>query len=194
MMLSAKPNRARGFSLTELLVTLTIVGVTSAIGFPMLSEYVEDAAVSTQTDLVLDTLNYTRSEAVKRNTRITMCRSTTGTSCAASSTSNDWRIGWIVFVDDTLGGTVGVVDATETVLRVQSVFSGRGKLEATGGTQNYVSYISNGQTRDQNGLAIVGNFYMCGKSVKTKRRRIALTAGTGWVGATIIAPAGSCTA
>ncbi|WP_167086292.1 GspH/FimT family pseudopilin [Massilia frigida] len=193
-MLSAKPNRARGFSLTELLVTLTIIGVTSAIGFPMLTEYVDDAAVSTQADLMLDTLNYTRSEAVKRNTRVTMCRSATGTSCAVGVTSGDWRMGWIVFVDDTVGGTVGQVDATETVLRAQSKFSGRGQLVATGGVQNFVSYASNGQTRDQAGLAIAGNFFMCGKSVKTKRRRIALTAGTGWVGATILSPASSCSA
>ncbi|QPI53459.1 GspH/FimT family pseudopilin [Massilia antarctica] len=194
MMLSAKPCRARGFTLTELLVSLTIIGVASAIGMPMMTQFVEDAAVSTQADVLLDTLNYTRSEAVKRNTRVTMCRSSTGTSCSIDGTG-DWRGGWIVFVDDTpLPGKTGVVDAGETVLRAQSAFSGRGQLLSTGNVQDYVSYASNGQSRFDGTLAHVGAFYLCGKDAKTTRRKIALTAGTGWVGAEIIGIAPSCTA
>jgi type IV fimbrial biogenesis protein FimT len=192
-MLSAKPPAARGFTLTELLITVTIVGVASVIGLPLLTQFTEDAAVSTQADLVLDALNYTRSEAVKRNARVTMCRSTTGTSCTTGGTAGDWRGGWIVFVDDSAAGTVATVDAGETVLRAQSVFSGRGKLLATGNITNYVSYTSNGQTRFDASVAHVGNFYFCGNSAKTKRRMIALTAGTGWVGSTIIDAASSCT-
>lgn len=194
MMLSAKPCRAGGFTLTELLITLTIIGVASAIGMPMMTQFVEDAAVSTQADLVLDTLNYTRSEAVKRNTRVTMCRSSTGTSCSTDGTG-DWRGGWIVFVDDTpTPGKTGVVDAGETVLRAQSAFSGRGQLLSTGNTKDYVSYASNGQSRFDATLAHVGDFFMCGKDAKTSRRKIALTAGTGWVGATNIGIAATCTA
>lgn len=192
-MLSAKPPAASGFTLTELLITVTIVGVTSVIGLPLLTQFTEDAAVSTQADLVLDALNYTRSEAVKRNARVTMCRSSNGTACTTAGTAGDWRGGWIVFVDDSTGGTVGTVDTGETVLRAQSAFSGRGKLLATGNITNYVSYTSNGQTRFDATVAHVGNFYFCGNSTNTKRRMIALTAGTGWVGSTIIG-GGACTA
>ncbi|HEX8615712.1 MAG TPA: GspH/FimT family pseudopilin [Telluria sp.] len=193
-MLSEKPNKAGGFTLIEVMVTVTIVGVASAIGMPMMSQFIENAAVSTQADVMLDTLNYTRSEAVKRNTRVTMCRSTTGTGCTTAVPAGDWRGGWIVFVDDKVGGTIGTVDAGESVLRVQSAFSGRGELLATGNIQNYVSYASTGQTRYQNTVGHVGEFYFCGKSVKAKRRKIALTAGTGWVGSAIIDAAPTCTA
>ena len=195
-MLSAKPPKANGFTLIELLIAVGIIGIVSAIGMPMLSQFAEDAAVSTQADVMLDTLNFTRSEAVKRNTRVTMCRSSNGASCAASTagTDGDWRIGWIVFVDDLAGGTVGTVDTGETVLRVQSAFSGRGKLAGTSNVADFVSYVSNGQTRNLTGQAHAGNFYFCGNSATTKRRRIALTTGTGWVGSQILEAKPTCTA
>lgn len=194
MMLSAKPPKASGFTLIEMLIAVTIIGIVSAIGMPMLSQFAEDAAVSTQADVMLDTLNFTRSEAVKRNTRVTMCRSSTGTSCVSTGAAGDWRVGWIVFVDDGSGGTVGTVDTGETVLRVQSAFSGRGKLIGTNNVADFVSYASNGQTRNLAGQAHVGEFYFCGNSAATKRRRIALTAGTGWVGSEIILAGATCTA
>ncbi|ATQ79029.1 hypothetical protein CR152_20965 [Massilia violaceinigra] len=191
MMLSAKQDRARGFSLTELLITLSIVGVASAIGFPMLTQFAEDGAVSTQSDLVLNALNYTRSEATKRGKRVTMCRSDNGTSCQTLA-PGDWRIGWIVFVDDNIGGAIGTVDTGETVLVAQSAFSGRGQAKATGNVIHYVSYTSTGQPRFQEAVSHVGEFYLCGKTVTTKRRKIALTAGTGYVGAAIVAPSSNC--
>lgn len=193
MMLSEKPKQA-GFTLIELLTALAIIGIASAIGMPMMSQFIEDAAVSTQTDVMLDSLNFTRTEAVKRNARVTMCRSSTGTDCTSTAAAGDWRDGWIVFVDDSAGGTVGTLDAGETLLRAQGVFSGRGKILATGNVQEYVSYTSNGQSRVDNVSAHVGEFYFCSASGKSKRRKIALTAGTGWVGTSIIDISANCTA
>lgn len=192
MMLSEKPHQA-GFTLIELLTALAIVGIASAIGMPMLSQFVEGAAVSTQTDVMLDSLNFTRTEAVKRNTRVTMCRTTTGSDCTSTAAAGDWRGGWVIFVDDSTAGNTGVLDAGETVLRAQSAFSGGSKILSTGNVQDYVSYTSNGQSRFDNTTAHAGSFFFCSGSGKSKRRTITLTAGTGWIGTKVLDISPNCT-
>ena len=64
-----------------------------------------------------------RSEAIKRNASVTMCRSSNGTSCA---TSGGWQQGWIIFSDSGAGGNAGndTVDSDETrVLYQQNLAS-----------------------------------------------------------------------
>lgn len=182
--------RQAGFTLAEMLVTVGIVAVVSAVGLPMLRGFIDDAAVTGNADQALAALNYTRSEAVKRNTRVTMCRSTDGANCTAAVTgSAEWRGGWIVFVD---GTDAGEVDSGDQILRVQGALTGAGKLLATGNVNNYVSYLPNGQPRTAEGASQDGNFYACADATTAKRRRIALTPGTGWVGVEIVAAAATC--
>ena len=187
----ARLKSAPGFTLVELLTTLAIVGIASAVGIPMLSQFADDAAVSTQTDVLMQSLNYVRSEAVKRNARVTMCRSTDASTCAATAVDAEWRGGWIVFVDD---GVAAVRESTDTILRVQGTLSGKGKLIGSGNVSDYVSYTSNGQLRLADGSAQTGTFSSCSSNGKGKRRKVSLTAGTGWIGTDIVAANVSCTA
>lgn len=183
------PGSSDGFSLSELLVTIAIVAIATSIGVPMLRGFIHDAAVSTAADQMLATLNYTRTEAVKRNTRVTMCRSTDGASCAASAEQGDWRGGWIVYVD---GADAGALDEDDEILRVQAALSGSIAVLAAGAVADYVSYASNGQARLADGAAQTGVFTACADSDSARRRRIALTSGTGWVGVEIVAGSSDC--
>lgn len=183
------PGSSDGFSLSELLATVAIVAIVTTIGVPMLRGFIDDAAVSTAADRMLASLNYTRSEAVKRNARVTMCRSADGASCAASSAVGDWRGGWIIFVD---GSDAGVLDEGDEILRVEETLSGDTMLLGSGAVADYVSYASSGQARLADGSAQAGLFAACVSSPDTRRRKIALTAGTGWVGVDIVAGASDC--
>lgn len=182
--------RHAGFTLAELLVTIAIVAIATAIGVPMLRGFVDDAGVATTADQMISALNYTRSEAVKRNTRVTMCRSSDGAACAAAATPGDWRAGWIIYVD---GGNAGSIDAGDTVLRVQGALSGSARLLGSGGVSDYVSYTSSGQPRLADGAPQAGVFSACGAASGTARRKIALAQGTGWVGVERAAASASCT-
>ncbi len=185
------PRRSAGFTLAELLTTVAVIGIASAVGLPMMSQFVDDAGVSTQADMMLQSLNYTRSEAVKRNTRVTMCRSVEGTSCADASSGAEWRGGWIVFVD---GDTAAVREGTDLILRVQGRLPGKGQLLGTGNVTTYVSYTSNGQSRLADGVAQTGTISSCTINGRGKRRQISLTPGTGWVGVVTVDPNPVCTA
>ncbi len=97
-----------GFTLIELMIVLLIVSVVSAIGGPIFNETIKRNRLRTQADRILTTLNLTRSEAVKRNQSVSICRSSDGVSC-----TGDWEDGWIVFTnrdgDDTVDAGVDQV-------------------------------------------------------------------------------------
>ncbi len=185
------PRHAAGVTLLELLVTVVIVAIAAAVGLPKLSQLVDDAAVASQADTLLQSLSFTRAEAVKRNARVTMCRSSDGSSCAAAAASGQWRDGWIVFVD---GGDAAVREAGDELLRVQAPLGASGQILGGGNVSDYVSYMSNGQTRLADGGAQAGSFSVCARAAGARRRRITLTPGSGWAALLTLAPAAICDA
>ena len=115
-----------GFTLIELMITITILAIVVAFGVPGFSNIIKNNRLASQTNTLLSTLNFARSDAVKLgNSTVTICGSSNQTAC---NTSN-WESGWIVF-HDTNGD--GVVDAGEQVVRIQEALSGGNTLRTTG--------------------------------------------------------------
>lgn len=177
-----------GVTLVELLVVVAIMGVAATVALPDMQEFIQDASVSTRANELLAGLNYTRSEAVKRNTRVTMCTSGDGATCAAGG--GNWKLGWIIFVD---GKVPATLDGTDEILRVQAAASGSGSVIGAGGVANYVSYVSNGQASLADGGPQAGTFSVCAAAPNVKRRKIELSQGSGWVGVKVVAGSAACT-
>lgn len=78
--------RIRGFTLIELVVTLTVLGIMMAIGIPSFKNFVAGQKVKTATYDLMASLLLARSEAVKRNTNVVL---TPGSATA-------WGGGWTV--------------------------------------------------------------------------------------------------
>ncbi|UCV16318.1 GspH/FimT family pseudopilin [Quatrionicoccus australiensis] len=96
-----------GFSLIEVMVVLVIAIVLTLVAVPGMTNLFRDARLSTQTDMLISTLNSARLEAVKQRKNITVCPMTnadTGTACSASA--SDWTNGF------------GVWDGTAIIQRV----------------------------------------------------------------------------
>lgn len=85
----------RGFTLIELLVTLVVLATILGIAMPNFSSQIKNNRSVAVGEELLTALNFTRSEAVKRGVRTSICASTNGTSCGGT-----WADGWMVFVDD----------------------------------------------------------------------------------------------
>ncbi len=62
----------RGFTLVELLVTMTLVAILSAIALPSLSSFVTNSRVSSRANDFVAAINLARSEAVKRSSGVTI--------------------------------------------------------------------------------------------------------------------------
>ena len=85
-------------------------------------------------------LSLARSEAIKRNGRVTLCKSRDGAACTDDSA---WQEGWLVFADDNKNHQL---DVGETILYVQEVLSGNMTLHyGESGTYAYMGYNAAGE-------------------------------------------------
>ncbi len=140
-------NTQRGFTVAELLIVIIIAGVLAAIAAPNMSEFVKNNARATRVNTMVTALNYARGQAVTRNARVSLCRSTDFLACAAAG---DFGVGWIVFTDSNPRGTVDA--GTDTVLRVfQPDMGGNATLM---GVKNLVPIAMAGLSYENTGLGL----------------------------------------
>jgi len=111
-----------GFTLIELMVSLTVLGVLAAIALPSFSEAFLSNRLASFSNSFVASAHLARSEAIKRNASVKLCRSSNGTSCA---TSGGWQQGWIIFGDNGAGGNTGnnTVDSDETRVLYQQALA-----------------------------------------------------------------------
>jgi type IV fimbrial biogenesis protein FimT len=176
--------RIGGFTLTEVLITIAIVGILTAVAVPNYQAFIINSRLTTQANEFLSMINLTRSEAVKRNTRVTMCKSSNGTTCLVNPLTDmtaSWQPGWIVFVDANVlaADKVGIIDAGDTILKVHGALEGRSTLVGNTDVTNYVSYLPTGQSRMDTGRMQGGTFYLCGPMTTLDGRNIFISHSNG---------------
>jgi type IV fimbrial biogenesis protein FimT len=103
-----------GFTIIELVVVMSIVGILMAIGVPSFKYVTTANRVSSEVNGLLGDLQLARAEAIKEGQTVTVCASSDGATCSAGAT--DWTIGWIVFSDSNASQTV---NGNDVILRMQ---------------------------------------------------------------------------
>jgi len=124
-----------GFTLTELLVTLSVASILLTVAVPNYRTFVQNNLQSTQSNNFYSTLALAKSEAIRRSSPVTVCPSTNGTSCTGGAI---WSTGWLVFADT---NSNGVVEAGDEILQVGAAFSGGNTFS---GTRTRVTFTANG--------------------------------------------------
>ena len=184
---------SRGFTLVELMMTLAIAGILVTLAVPSFSEVIKNNRLITQENDFITTLNLARSEAIRRSSRVTVCKSSDQVSCSGAGS---WDQGWIVFND--VNGDGVVTNPTTNVLRVHSSLSHGVTLRGDANLDSYVSYVSSGATQKLAGGASAtqsGVLVMCddrGFVSQAKGIQISATGRVSVDSATSTA-AGSCT-
>jgi type IV fimbrial biogenesis protein FimT len=166
---------ARGFTLFELIMTLVVVSILTAVAVPAMREFRIRANVSTTTNDLVVALNMARAEAVKR-----------GRNVAVVAAGGGWTGGW----------TVQPVGTTETLISrppVEDSYSVLGAPTGGGAPTDRVIFGATGALV----TATAFDFSVCRPSFSpsAEQSRRILIASTGTIRSrrnTTGSPAGSC--
>ncbi len=127
----------RGFTLVELMVTLALAAVLLMLAIPSFTNQLRGWQRDSATKAFTAHVQLARSEAIKTSRRVVMCSSANGAACA---NSNEWRSGWLVFVDANSNGNI---DAGETVLVSRGTSTGLTSMLTSGNVQR-LAFMPNG--------------------------------------------------
>jgi type IV fimbrial biogenesis protein FimT len=94
-MMFIKRRKQRGFTLVELMTSLSVAGISLAIAIPSFTNMVNNNRRITAVNRIVTTMHSARSEAITRNQQVTVCASKNGTACDGDG----WNAGWLFFVD-----------------------------------------------------------------------------------------------
>jgi type IV fimbrial biogenesis protein FimT len=144
-----------GFSLIELMIALSIAAFLIGIGTPWWGSWIATQRLNNHAHHVAETLNLARSEAIKRGTRVNVCKTRDGKECADEG---GWDQGWILFVDENDNGRV---DDGEPVLHTEPSVEHRITVVGNRPVEDYVSYTALGHARLLNGALQMGTFLLC---------------------------------
>jgi type IV fimbrial biogenesis protein FimT len=140
---TSTPCRHRGFTLIELMVTVAVLAILASLATPSFRETLlrnRTAAISNE---FTASLTKARSEAINRNTCVTMCRSTSGTQC---NTGTNWTSGWVAFVNPACDASVDAPVADDLILSSGSLNS-EFSMASTATNNDKLMFAAVGQLR-----------------------------------------------
>ena len=86
----------KGFTVIELMVTLSITAILLSLGVPAFQDFSSRQRMNASISALHSDLLYGRSQAIYRNTQVVACPGSPSGGCTEST---DWTVGWIIFGD-----------------------------------------------------------------------------------------------
>ena len=174
--IAVRPPAQRGFTLIELMVTVTVLGVLLSLAVPSFAKLIAGNRITTQTNELISAFNLARSEAVRRGQAIAIRTDDDGI---------DFGKSWKVFTDSDADGAIpGTVTATNgTPLRESAAVSGgiaMNRVTRTGSAGSYTYTNSSAgdkmyvvfTSRGANNAGAAAFFKVCNAANPTVKGRI----------------------
>ena len=147
--------RQQGFTLIELLITIAIASLLLALAAPSFSEIIRSNRVTSTTNTLVAALSLTRSEAIKRGVRMTLCKTNGTNACALSG---DFSQGWIVFAD---ADENAAIENQSDIIRIYDGLAADTQVVGNNPIASYVSYDADGIARQTTGEFQFGTIAIC---------------------------------
>ena len=150
-----------GFSFIEMMAVLAIVAILAAVAVPSFKGILVSTNMTTQSNDFKGVVAFTRSEAIKRNSRVTLCQSSNGTDCGVGG---NWEQGYIVFEDkvNPIGEKMSI---SETLISSSAALAGGSTLRISTG-QSYISFSQNGRSS----IPLGAEWKLCPNPTETNKR------------------------
>tara|TARA_R110000744_G_scaffold103392_2_gene198246 strand:- start:2845 stop:3438 length:594 start_codon:yes stop_codon:yes gene_type:complete len=144
--------RVKGFTITELLIGIAIVGILTAIAGPSLGQFIVQSRVDNEISELHRLILSARNSAINSGRNVTLCP-LSGTSC-----STNWQNELSVFInsDNTLANNKSFINANEELIKVKGSIASGDTLQFS---QNVIIFAPTGRLVSGGN----GNFSYCPK-------------------------------
>ncbi|MCU8002453.1 MULTISPECIES: GspH/FimT family pseudopilin [unclassified Shewanella] len=144
----------KGFSLIELITTISISTILLTVGAPSLTDLSDQIRADTNIKTIQQTLQFARNTAVSYGYRVTVCPLVNG------KCTQDWQKGLTIFIDT---GVVESFDANDKIIRVIDEFD----------SKDFLTYNKSSIKFQPDGLASGSNgtFKYCPRTIDSKNSR-----------------------
>lgn len=130
-----------GFTLVELLITIVVLAILVAIAAPSFQTMILNMRSEAVGESLVNALQATKTEAVKRGRRVSMCAANdAGNACAG-----DWTNGWIIFVDEAATDEAAAPVVGDVLRHVSDTEDATQISVTNNGAINFVRFTSTGQ-------------------------------------------------
>ncbi len=154
----------RGFTLIELMVTVSVAAVLLGLGVPAFRQTIISNRLTSAANEFMAALTYARSEAIRRGVPVALCKSSDGANCSLGG--NKWESGWMAFVD---ANRDGKWNSGEEILRVWPALPDGYTLRPNNNFDNYLRYDPQGAANN------LGTFAVCYQNQTQGAKAIVIT-------------------
>jgi type IV fimbrial biogenesis protein FimT len=148
-------NNTKGFTLPEILIALGVIAILLSLAVPGVSSTIKDNRLSVTLNSIVTDIHFARSEAVKRDVRVIMCRSSDPNLPVPTCSGDDrtWTSGYIIFADD--GNYTNNIfnNGTDTLLRRGQPAASGIRLRTNGTWNRTLEFDPDGSTNEGYNLA-----------------------------------------
>lgn len=149
----------KGFTSIELLLSLALASIFLTIAIPTFSKMLSQNQQLAQLYTLFSHHQLARSEAIKSNQPILLCKSSDGRQCTPKAS---WSDGWLIFSDT---DNDKKISAGEQIIQIQQALVENLSLQYKGfGSHNYIRYFPSGRSSTN------GTFTLCSQFDESKAK------------------------
>ena len=169
-----------GLTIIELMIAIAVLFVVMSVGVPSFERIMVTNQLAGQTNNFISSLNFARSEAVKRKQNLVICHTSNTNDCTGSAGYED---GWLVYVD--VNRDANFDSGTDIIVWTNEELSSNLTLRGNTNIQDEIVFRGNGRPAPNNN----GTLILCKENDLTKTRAIVISP-SGRVRVTALGPNG----